>query len=290
MNVTRTNHDEVSALLTVTLNKSDYKDKVEKQLINYAKNATVPGFRKGKVPLSMVRKQFEAGIAFEEINKQISEALNNYVNENNLRLVGQPVPVPMNELDYNAEEVSVGFEVGFEPDFNIDLSSYEAPHYKVEATDKEINQSIENMQKRFAEMPKATNRTLTLNVHVDISSVPDSNEPGGSDVSSCAICWSEFGVITNRKQFCQISTRHVCNDCSTKRLFEGGREFRVSDGQYLFAKAQEGKKAVSHTMTQRVIASKKEPRESKNRVSLGLLSKSSTSVSANTKNEPSMKS
>ncbi len=151
MNVTRTNHDEVSALLTVTLNKSDYKDKVEKQLINYAKNATVPGFRKGKVPLSMVRKQFEAGIAFEEINKQISEALNNYVNENNLRLVGQPVPVPMNELDYNAEEVSVGFEVGFEPDFNIDLSSYEAPHYKVEASEKEINKSIENMQKRFAE-------------------------------------------------------------------------------------------------------------------------------------------
>ena len=64
MNVTRTNHDEVSALFTVTLNKSDYKDKVEKQLINYAKNATVPGFRKGKVPLSMRRKQFEAGIAF----------------------------------------------------------------------------------------------------------------------------------------------------------------------------------------------------------------------------------
>ena len=149
---------------------------------------------------------------------------------------------------------------------------------------------VQTLQKRFAEMPKATNRTLTLNVHVDISSVPDSNEPGGSDVSSCAICWSEFGVITNRKQFCQISTRHVCNDCSTKHLFEGGREFRVSDGQYLFAKAQEGKKAVSHTKTQRVIASKKEPRESKNRVSLGLFSKSSTSVSANTKNEPSMKS
>ena len=56
MNVTRTNHDEVSALLTVTLNKSDYKDKVEKTLINYAKNATVPGFRKGKVPLSMVKQ------------------------------------------------------------------------------------------------------------------------------------------------------------------------------------------------------------------------------------------
>lgn len=178
MNVTRTNHDEVSALLTVTLNKSDYKDKVEKQLINYAKNATVPGFRKGKVPLSMVRKQFEAGIAFEEINKQISEALNNYVNENNLRLVGQPVPVPMNELDYNAEEVSVGFEVGFEPDFNIDLSSYEAPHYKVEATDKEINQSIENMQKRFADKDAQDKATKDSYVALSIAQVVEADAEG----------------------------------------------------------------------------------------------------------------
>ena len=151
MNVTATNHDEVSALLTVTLDKSDYKDKVEKQLINYAKNAQVPGFRKGKVPLSMVRKQYEAGIAFEEINKQVSEALNNYVNDNKLRQVGQPVPQPVDELNHNAEQLSVAFEVGYEPEFNVDLSKYEAPHFKVEASDKEINQSIENMQKRFAE-------------------------------------------------------------------------------------------------------------------------------------------
>ncbi|WP_312322093.1 trigger factor [Soonwooa sp.] len=151
MNVTAKNHDEVSALLTVTLDKSDYKEKVDKTLINYAKNAQVPGFRKGKVPLSMVKKQYEAGIAFEEINKQISEALNAYVNDNKLRLVGQPVPLPVNELDYNADQVSVAFEVGYEPELTIDLSKYEAPHYKVEASDKEITTSVENMQKRFAE-------------------------------------------------------------------------------------------------------------------------------------------
>ena len=151
MNVTATNHDDVSALLTVTLDKSDYKEKVEKQLISYANNAQIPGFRKGKVPLSMVKKQYEAGIAFEEINKQVSEALNNYVNDNNLRLVGQPVPQPVEELDHNAEQLSVAFEVGFEPDFKVDLSKYEAPHYKVEAADKEIGQSIDNMRKRFAE-------------------------------------------------------------------------------------------------------------------------------------------
>lgn len=151
MNVTAQNHDDVSALLTVTLDKSDYKDKVEKQLLNYAKNAQVPGFRKGKVPLSMVRRQYEAGIAFEEINKQVSEGLNNYVNENKLRLVGQPVPQPVDDFNHNAEQLSVAFEVGYEPNFSVDLAKYEAPHYSVEASDKEINQSIENMQKRFAE-------------------------------------------------------------------------------------------------------------------------------------------
>lgn len=151
MKVTAQNHDEVSALLTVTVDKSDYKDKVEKQLLNYAKNAQVPGFRKGKVPLSMVRRQYEAGIAFEEINRQVSDALNNYVNENNLKLVGQPVPQPVNDFDHNAEQLSVAFEVGYEPNITIDLAKYEAPHYKVEASEKEINTSIENMQKRFAE-------------------------------------------------------------------------------------------------------------------------------------------
>ncbi|MGA9212690.1 trigger factor [Kaistella sp.] len=168
MNVTATNHDEVSALLTVTLDKSDYKDKVEKQLHNYAKNATVPGFRKGKVPLSMVRKQYEAGIAFEEINKQVSDALNNYVTDNKLRLVGQPVPQPVDALDHHAEQLSVGFEVGYEPEFTIDLAKYEAPHYKVEASEKEIGQSIENMQKRFAEqVPQdaiAEDSTIALEV------------------------------------------------------------------------------------------------------------------------------
>lgn len=178
MNVTATNHDEVSALLTVTLDKSDYKGNVDKQLMNYAKNAQVPGFRKGKVPLSMVKKQYEAGIAFEEINKQVSEALNNYVKDNNLRLVGQPVPQPVDEMDHNAEQLSVGFEVGYEPEFTIDLSKYEAPHYKVEASEKEINQSIENMQKRFAEQVPQDDMADDSHVALEISQVVEEDAEG----------------------------------------------------------------------------------------------------------------
>lgn len=178
MNVTATNHDEVSALLTVTLDKSDYKDKVEKQLINYAKNAQVPGFRKGKVPLSMVRKQYEAGIAFEEINKQVSEALNNYVTDNKLRLVGQPVPQPVDDLNPNADQLSVQFEVGYEPEFSVDLAKYEAPHFKVEASEKEIGQSIENMQKRFAEQIPQEKIGDESTVSLEISQVVEEDAEG----------------------------------------------------------------------------------------------------------------
>ena len=178
MNVTATNHDEVSALLTVTLDKSDYKEKVEKQLLNYAKNAQVPGFRKGKVPLSMVRKQYEAGIAFEEINKQVSEALNGYINDNNFRLVGQPVPQPVEQLDHNAEQLTVAFEIGYEPEFTIDLSKYEAPHYKVEASDKEIGLSIENMQKRFAEQVPQDAIADDSTIALEISQVVEEGAEG----------------------------------------------------------------------------------------------------------------
>lgn len=178
MNVTANNHDDVSALLTVTLDKADYKEKVEKQLINYAKNAQVPGFRKGKVPLSMVRKQYEAGIAFEEINKQVSEALNGYINDNKLRLVGQPVPQPVEELNPNAEQLSVSFEVGYEPDFTIDLAKYEAPYYKVEASEKEIGQSIENMQKRFAEQVPQDAIADDSNIALEVSQVVEEGAEG----------------------------------------------------------------------------------------------------------------
>ena len=178
MNVTATNHDDVSALLTVTLDKADYKDKVEKQLLNFAKNAQVPGFRKGKVPLSMVRKQYEAGIAFEEINKQVSDALNNYINENKLRLVGQPVPQPVDDFNHNAEQLSVAFEVGYEPEFTVDLSKYEAPHFKVEASDKEINQSIENMQKRFATQVPQEKIGKDSHVALEITQIVEADAEG----------------------------------------------------------------------------------------------------------------
>jgi hypothetical protein len=84
----------------------------------------------------------------------------------------------------------------------------------------------------------------------DKQSIPDSQAAGGSSEKSCAICWKVFGIL-NRKHRCRISKRHVCDDCSTKRLVEGGVENRVSDGQFLLAAVDAGKE-VSNRLQEKV--------------------------------------
>lgn len=76
----------------------------------------------------------------------------------------------------------------------------------------------------------------------DSMNIEDNEEPGGSSTKSCAVCWKQFGTLTNRKHKCRSSWRYVCDECSTKRLVRGGKDYRVSDGQYLLAAADLVKK------------------------------------------------
>jgi len=94
---------------------------------------------------------------------------------------------------------------------------------------------INTCQNAFATEGKSVENTGDLTV---ASSSLNSGAPGGSDSYSCAICWSEFGVISNRKHLCRVSCRYVCNDCSKKRLVTDGSDHRLSDGQFLLAVAE----------------------------------------------------
>ncbi len=96
---------------------------------------------------------------------------------------------------------------------------------------------IKSSLKSFATMSKCVKLSLGCDAKVESTSI-DSNAPGGSNVDSCAICWVEFGVISNRKHLCRVSRRYVCNDCSTKRVLVNGSENRISDGVYLFFMAE----------------------------------------------------
>ena len=117
---------------------------------------------------------------------------------------------------------------------------------------------------------KSTSNT-DKSIKIETASI-DSDAPGGSDSNSCAICWSEFGIISNRKHLCRVSQRYVCNDCSMKRLVVNGSEQRVSDGQYLLS-ISEALKAAARIQANRQEQMKKQRQSvSQARASLGLKS------------------
>jgi DNA-directed RNA polymerase subunit RPC12/RpoP len=89
---------------------------------------------------------------------------------------------------------------------------------------------------------KAT-RQLTIHREVSKSNLDDSEAPGGSDEKSCAICWTKFGALRNRKHKCRVTLRYVCEDCSRKRVFDGKEEHRLSDGQFCLARVDAAREA-----------------------------------------------
>ena len=92
MNVSLQNIDKVSALLTVKLEKADYQEKVDKSLKSFRQKAQIPGFRKGMVPMSLVKKMYGKSALAEEVNKLLSETVYKYIQDNKVNILGEPLP------------------------------------------------------------------------------------------------------------------------------------------------------------------------------------------------------
>lgn len=157
MNITRENIDTLNAIVKVDINKEDYSDKVEKILSNYRKTANIPGFRKGHVPLGMVKKQYGKAVLIDEVNKLLQDALNKYLTEEKLDVLGNPLPKSQDNLDWNADEFSFEFELGLAPEFEVNLKGKKAiTQYKITADDKMINEQVENIQKQYGKLVSKT--------------------------------------------------------------------------------------------------------------------------------------
>ena len=157
MNITRENIDALNAVVTVDIAKEDYSDKVEKILTDYRKSANIPGFRKGHVPMGMVKKQYGKAVLVDEVNKLLQDALGKYLVEEKLDVLGNPLPKPQDDLDWDADAFSFEFELGLAPEFDVNLKSKKAiTHYSIVADDKMINNQIEHIQKQYGKIVSQT--------------------------------------------------------------------------------------------------------------------------------------
>ncbi|GHT57162.1 trigger factor [Bacteroidia bacterium] len=152
MNIELKNIDAVNATLTVQVAKEDYQEKVEKTLRDYRKKANIPGFRPGQVPLGLLKKMYGKSVLAEEVNKLLSDKLYNYIKDNNLPVLGEPLPIDNQEV-YNFDEDSdyvFTFDLGLAPDFKIDFTKKDKiKYYQITPDEKMIENQVKSYTGRF---------------------------------------------------------------------------------------------------------------------------------------------
>lgn len=153
MNITRENIDDLNAVVTVDISKEDYTDKVEKVLSDYRRSANIPGFRKGHVPMSMVKKQYGKAVLVDEVNKLLQDALGKYLVEEKLDVLGNPLPKPQDDLNWDSDAFSFEFELGLAPKFEVSLKNKKGiTHYNIVATKDMIDNQVEHIQKQYGKL------------------------------------------------------------------------------------------------------------------------------------------
>lgn len=159
MNVSLKNNDAVSGIVKLEIGKADYADQVEKSLRSFRQKANVPGFRKGMVPMSMVKKMYGKHVLIEEVNKLVSENLFTYIRENNLNILGEPLPNQTEQKEINFdkdEDFEFCFDIAFAPEINIELSKNDTmPYYEVKLDDDMVGKQVDAYRANFGSYDQA---------------------------------------------------------------------------------------------------------------------------------------
>lgn len=158
MNVSLQNIDKVSALLTVDMVKADYQEKVDAQLKKIRKDAQMPGFRKGMVPMGLVKKMYEKSVIAEEVNKLLGDAINKYIQENKVQMLGEPLPnEAQQQLDFDKQdEFKFLFDIALAPTISFQLSAEDkVPYYDVVVTDEMVDNQVAAYAQRGGSYEKA---------------------------------------------------------------------------------------------------------------------------------------
>ncbi len=157
MQITKEQIDALNAVVTVAISKEDYSEKVEEILKNYRKQANIPGFRKGQVPMGLIKKQYGKAVLVDEVNKLLQDNLNKYLTEEKLDVLGNPLPKQQDNFNWEEENFAFEFELGLAPDFEVSLKTKKAiTHYNIVADKKMVNEQIDRIRKQFGKIISKT--------------------------------------------------------------------------------------------------------------------------------------
>ena len=155
MNISLQNVNNVSAVLTVQIEKADYQEKVEKTLKTLRQKVNMPGFRKGMVPLGLIKKQYGTSVKLEEIDKLLQEKVGAYIEENKVDMLGAPLPKENNANLAEDENMEFAFDIALAPQFNVEVSAEDTvDYYDIEVTDEMVEQQVRMYAQRTGKYDK----------------------------------------------------------------------------------------------------------------------------------------
>ena len=220
MNVTRKDVDALNAVITVDINQEDVAPKVAQVLNDYRKRADIPGFRKGNVPMGVIKKQYGQAVMVDEVNKMLQSSLNDFLNEEKISILGNPLPVPVDNIDWNAASFSFDFELGLTPNVEVVLPNRKAvTRYEIQADEKFVNEQLERLQKQYGAIVPTDDVTSDTELTVGVS------YEGGEGQKSATFTASELKSKKALNAFKKAAIGEVVA-FSTKGLFKEAHVLR----------------------------------------------------------------
>ncbi|MCD8739401.1 trigger factor [Mucilaginibacter roseus] len=156
MNITQEKVDNLNSVLKINLAPEDYAPRVDKAIKDHAKKAKLPGFRPGMVPAGHIKKMYGKSILVDEINNLLSDTLNNYIDEQKLNILGQPLPKPDDNKEYNwdfADTFEFNYEIGLAPEFDLEFTSKDkVTQYVIKVDDETLASRTKNIRRSYGKM------------------------------------------------------------------------------------------------------------------------------------------
>ena len=180
MKITLNKKNKLTGIITIEINNDDYEQNVNDVLKRYSKTAKIPGFRKGFVPIGLVKKQYGNAVKVDEINKLIDSSLKKYIQDEKLDILGGPIPHMDNDINWDSEIINFDFEIGYTPEFKINLKPKKPIlKYEVKADKKMVDGQIKNIQFQYGKLiskPKVENNSeITANFNCSTDEINNSS-------------------------------------------------------------------------------------------------------------------
>jgi trigger factor len=194
MNVIREDLNALNARLKVKVTPEDYQSKVSETLSKYRKTAKIPGFRPGHAPIGMIQKQYGKSVLFDEVSKMVTDAINNYISEEKLNLLGNPIPVEENGFsgDFsNPTDFEFIYEIGFPPQIDVTITKKDTFDFeKVDVNQELISKQAEDIRRRYGKLvssDEVKEKDLILGRFVELNDDKSVKEGGIDHTSSISL-------------------------------------------------------------------------------------------------------